>query len=86
MKTIFIGKFILCAFFLISISHSREESNVRDEKSKRVKTYKKLHTKNVEEPLIDRMPMPSKITFPNEKIMLEQEIKRGGFKPPHFHT
>ena len=77
MKIIFIGKFILCAFFLISISHSREESNVRDEKSKRVKTYKKLHTKNVEEPLIDNIPMPSKITFPNEKIMLEQEIKRG---------
>jgi hypothetical protein len=54
-----------------------EKDKVSDEKSKRVKAYENLRTKNVEKPLIDSMPMPSKITFPNEKKRLEQEIKRG---------
>lgn len=54
-----------------------EENKVRDEKSKGVKIREKLHTKKVEESLIDHAPMPSKITFPNEKKLLEQEIKRG---------
>jgi hypothetical protein len=54
-----------------------EKNKVSDEKSKRVKTYEKLYTENVEKSLTDSLSIPSKITFPDEKKRLKQEIKRG---------